>query len=53
MLRITAGDRMILQLAETASKGNVFGAGDVLVAQEQHLVLQQQRLDLGEQAGVA
>ena len=34
-------------------EGDVLGAGDVLVAEEQHLVLQQQRLDLGEQLVVA
>ncbi|MNR55752.1 hypothetical protein D3C85_1761900 [compost metagenome] len=30
----------------------MLGPGDVLVAQEQHLVLEQRRLDFGKQAGV-
>ncbi|MNQ73955.1 hypothetical protein D3C85_887020 [compost metagenome] len=53
MLRITAGHRMILQLAEAAGEGHVIGTAEVLVAQEQHLVLEQQLPDLGEQAVVA
>ncbi|MCY1364396.1 hypothetical protein D9M69_511960 [compost metagenome] len=53
VVRVAAGHRVVLQLAETAGEGHVLGAADVLVAQEQHLVLQQQRLDLGEQAVVA
>ena len=46
-------DRMVFQLAEAAGEGDMLGARDVLVAQEQHLVLQQRALDLGEQAVVA
>ncbi|MCY1430561.1 hypothetical protein D9M71_465110 [compost metagenome] len=53
MLRIAACDRVILQLAEAAGEGDVLGTADVLVAQEQHLVLEQQLADLGEQAVVA
>ncbi len=41
--------RMILELAEAPREGDVLGARDVLVAQEQHLVLEQQRLDFAEQ----
>ena len=36
---IAAGDRMVLELAEVAREGDVLGARDVLVAEEQHLVL--------------
>ena len=50
MLRIAAGDGMIFQLAEAAREGHMLGARDVLIAQEQHAVLQQRRADLGEQA---
>ena len=53
MIRIAAGDRMVLELAEVAGEGDVLGAADVLVAEEQHLVLQQQGADLGDQVGVA
>ena len=53
MLGVAAGDRMILELAEAARERDVLGARDVLVAQEQHLVLEQQRPDLGEQVVVA
>ena len=50
---IAAGDRMILELAEVPRERDVLRARDVLVAEEQHLVLEQQRADLGEQRGVA
>ncbi len=53
MVRVAAGHRVVFQLAEVAGEGHVLGARDVLVAEEQHLVLQQQRADLGHQAGVA
>ena len=33
------GDRVVLELAEALGEGDVLGAGDVLVAEEQHLVL--------------
>jgi hypothetical protein len=46
---ITADDRVILELAEAAREGHVVGAADVLVAEEQHAVLEQQAADLGEQ----
>jgi len=39
VLRIAAGHRMVLQLAEAAREGDVFGAADVLTSQEQYLVL--------------
>ena len=39
--------------AEPLGERDVLGPGDVLVAEEQHLVLQQQRLELGEQVVVA
>jgi len=53
MIGVAAGDRMILEFAKVAGEGDVLGAGDVLVAEKQHLVLQQQRADLGHQPGIA
>ena len=49
MLRVAAGDRVVFQLAEVAREGDVLGARDVLVAEEQHPVLEQQLADLGDQ----
>ncbi|MND54279.1 hypothetical protein D3C80_453360 [compost metagenome] len=49
MLRITAGHRMILQLAEAPGEGHVLGAGDVLITQEHHAVLEQLGTNLGKQ----
>ena len=51
MLGVAVGDRMILELAKMAGEGDMLAAGDVLVAKEEHLVLQQQRPDLGHQPG--
>ena len=53
MIRIAACHRMILEFTKMAGEGDVLGAGDVLVAEEQDLVLEQQGADLGHQAGVA
>jgi hypothetical protein len=53
MIRVAAHDGMILELAEATCERDVLGARDVLVAQEQHAVLEQQRPDLGEQRVVA
>jgi len=53
MIRVAAGHRMVFELAEMAGEGDMLGAGDVLVAEKQHLVLQQQRPDLGHQFGIA
>ncbi len=53
MVGITAGDRVILELAEAPRERDVVGAGDVLIAQEQDPVLQQERFDLREERGVA
>ena len=39
---------MVLELTEATGEGHVLGPGDVLAAQEQHLVPQQGRLDLAE-----
>ena len=50
MVGIAAGHRMVFELAEVAGEGHVLGARDVLVAEEQHLVLEQQRPDLGQRA---
>ena len=44
---------MILELAEVARERDVLGARDVLVAEEQHPVLEQQRADLRDEPGVA
>ena len=44
---------MVLELAEVPRERDVLGARDVLVAEEQHLVLEQQRADLREEPGVA
>jgi hypothetical protein len=52
MFRIAAGNGMVLQFAETPRKRNMLGARDVLIAQEQHPVLEQRRTDLGEQTVV-
>ena len=46
---VAAGDRVVLERAEPLGERDVLGAADVLVAEEQHLVLQQQRLELGEE----
>jgi hypothetical protein len=40
---------VVLEWAEALGEGDVLAAGDVLIADEQHLVLQQQRLELGEE----
>jgi hypothetical protein len=45
MVRIAAGDRMVLELSEVAGERHVLGGRDLLVAEEQHLVAQQQRPD--------
>jgi len=52
MLGVAAGDRMILDLAKMAGEGDMLGPGDALVSEEEHLVLQQQRPDLGHQPGI-
>src|SRR5215470_16534336 len=44
---------MVLELAEVPRERHMLGARDVLVAEEQHLVLQQQRTDFGDEPGVA
>src|SRR6185369_12591915 len=49
MIRIAAGDRVILELAEALRERDMLGARDVLVAQEQHAMLDEERTDLGEQ----
>ena len=53
MVAVAADHRVILELAEATREGDVLGAREVLVAQEQHLVLEQERPDLGEQRIVA
>ena len=49
MIGIAARDRMVLQRPEPFGKGYVISAGNVLIAQEQHRVLQQRGLDRAEQ----
>ena len=49
MVGVARHDRVVLERAEPLGELDVLGAGDVLVAEEQHLVRQQQRLQLGEQ----
>jgi hypothetical protein len=53
MVGVAAGDRVALELAEMAREGDVLGARDVLVAEEQHPVAQQQASDLGDQRRLA
>ncbi len=53
MIRIAAGDRMILELTEVPRERDVLGTRDVLVAEEQDLVLEQQRPDFRDEPGVA
>ena len=49
MVRVAAGDRVVLQVAEAARECHVLRAGDVLVPQKDHPVLEQRSLELGEQ----
>ena len=53
IFRIAAHHRVVLERAEAPREGDVLGPGEVLVAQEQHLVLEQERFDLREQGVVA
>jgi hypothetical protein len=53
MIGVAARDRMVFELAEMPGEGDMLRAGDVLVAEEQHPVLQKQGLDLGDQGRVA
>ncbi len=52
VLRVAPGHRVVLELAEAPGERDVVAAADVLVAQEQHLVLEQERTDLVEKAVV-
>ena len=49
MVGIATGDRMILELAEMARERDVLGTRDVLIAEEEHAILEQQRADLRHQ----
>jgi len=53
VIGVAADDRMILQLAEPAGERDVVSGGDVLIAQEEHAVLQEQRFQLSEQGLVS
>jgi hypothetical protein len=44
---------MVLELAEVTRERDVLGPRDVLIAEEEHAVLEQQRANLGDEAGVA
>ena len=46
MVGIAPGHRVILELAEMARERDVLGPRDVLIAEEEHAVLEQQRADL-------
>jgi hypothetical protein len=52
VIRVAADDRVILQLAEAAGEGHMLGASDVLIAQEQHPMLEQLGTNLGEKTVV-
>ena len=49
VVRMTAGDGMVFELAEALGECDVIGARDVLISQEQDLVPQQCGLDPAEQ----
>ena len=53
IVRVAARDGVILELTEVPRERDVLGARDVLVAEEQDLVLQQQGANLGDEPGVA
>jgi hypothetical protein len=44
---------MVFQFTEVAREGDVLGAGDVLVTEEQDAMLEQQRADLRDQRWIA
>src|SRR3954451_12444603 len=52
VVRIAAGNRVVLEAPEPLGQRDVLAAADVLVAEEQDLVLEQQVVELGEEAGV-
>src|SRR5688572_8549104 len=53
MVRIATRHRMIFKLTEMPGKRHMLRPRDVLIAEEYHLVLEQQRLDLGDQLRLA
>ena len=52
VVRVAAGHRVVLQLAETAGEGHVLGAADVLIAQKHHPMLEQLGTNLGKKTVV-
>ena len=52
MIRVTARNGVVFEITEMAGKGDMLGTGDVLVAKEQDLVLEQQAFDFIGQAQV-
>ncbi len=53
MVRIAPDDGVVLELAEVTREGHVLGARDILVAEEEHLVREEQGADLEHEAGRA
>ena len=53
MVRVAAQRRVVLERAEPLGQRHVLGPADVLVADEQHLVLEQQCPQFREQGVVA
>jgi len=53
VLRVAARNRMVFQLAEAARERHMLGARDVLVAQEQHAVLEQRCANFSKEPIVA
>jgi len=49
MVRMTWRDRMILKRAEALGKSDVSGWGNILIAEEQNPVLEQQPADFSEE----
>ncbi|MNT82272.1 hypothetical protein D3C72_2219830 [compost metagenome] len=50
MVWVASHHGVILQLAKALSETHMFGMSDVLIAQEQHAMLEQLNANLGEQA---
>jgi hypothetical protein len=53
MRRIAARDGMVLKLAKVARKSDMLGARNPLVAEEEHSVPEQMRLDLRDKLWLA
>jgi hypothetical protein len=53
MIGVAARDRVIFEFAEMPGEGDMLGPCDVLIAEKQHTVLQEQGLDLRDRGRVA